>query len=195
MSSEAAHFLVGAALALPAVKSRELTKVLPAWTIPISSGILATLPDLDLGWKRVVGPDHPNLLGHRGLFHSPFFLIFAAGVLAALVAWRQSRRAFALLWFVWAGCMITHPLLDSLTTGGGGVMLLLPFTKARFHLDWRPLETADAGESLAERAWTLRPSELPFVAAAATFGIVGLLLQMRRMSRHRAGAPPNVVDG
>lgn len=129
-SSEAAHFLVGATLALPAVKSRELRKVLPAWTIPISSGILATVPDLDLAWKHIFGQVHANIAGHRGLFHSPFFLILASGVLAAIVAWHHSRKAFAGLWLLWAVCMITHPLLDALTTGGSGVMLLLPFTRA-----------------------------------------------------------------
>jgi inner membrane protein len=170
-------------LALPAVKSREITKALPAWTIPLSSGILATLPDLDLGWKHVFGPAHNNFLGHRGFFHSPFFLVCAAGILAAIVTWRHSRRAFGWLWLLWAGCMITHPLLDSLTTGGGGVMLLAPFTRARFHLSWRPLQGAEGGQSLVERAWRLRSSEIPFCAAAALIGLVGLLLQRHKPPR------------
>lgn len=182
MSSEAAHFLVGAALALPTIRSRELTKVLPGWAIPISSGILATAPDLDLALKRLFGTIHSNFLEHRGVFHSPFFLVLASGVLAAIVARHRLQTAFAWLWLVWAGCMITHPLLDSLTTGGGGgVMLLVPFTTARFHLFWRPLQSAGGGETLIERAWMLRRSEIPFCVAAATFGIVGLLVQMRRV--------------
>jgi inner membrane protein len=183
LSSEAAHFLIGSALALPAIKSRELARVLPAWTIPISSGILATIPDLDLGWKHIFGPAHGNFLGHRGVFHSPFFLVLIAGALAAAFTWRHSRKAFVLLWLLWAGCMITHPLLDSLTTGGGGVMLLLPFSRARIHLAWRPLQTAGTGQSLTERAWMLRPSEIPFCAVAAVASIAGLLIQKPRTQR------------
>jgi inner membrane protein len=181
VSSEAAHFLVGAALALPALKSRELTEMLPAWTIPVSSGLLATIPDLDLAWKHVFGPTHSNILGHRGLFHSPFFLILLSGVLAVIVARHHSRRAFAWLWLVWAGCMITHPLLDSLTAGGTGVMLLLPFTRARFHFPWRPLQEASP-EDLFSRAWFLRRSEIPFCIAATGIGIFGLLVRRRRLA-------------
>ncbi len=182
MSSEAAHFLVGAALALPALKSRQLTSILPAWTIPVSSGLLATIPDLDLAWKHVFGPVHSNILGHRGIFHSPFFLILFSGVLAVIVARRRSRRALAWLWLLWAGCMITHPLLDSLTTGGSGVMLLLPFARTRLYLPWRPLQMANPGESLLSRAWFLRRSEIPFCIAATGIGIFGLLIQKRRLA-------------
>jgi membrane-bound metal-dependent hydrolase YbcI (DUF457 family) len=182
VSSETAHFLVGAALALPALKSRELTAMLPAWTIPVSSGLLATIPDLDLVWKHVFGPMHSNILAHRGLFHSPFFLLLLSGVLAVIVARRHSRRAFAWLWLLWAGCMITHPLLDSLTAGGTGVMLLLPFTSARFYFPWRPLQTASPSGSLLSRAGFLRGSEISFCIAAAGIGIFGLLVRRHRLA-------------
>lgn len=170
---------MGAALALPAVRSRELTAILPVWTIPITAGLLATTPDLDLVWRRILGPVGGSLLGHRGLFHSPFFLILASGILAFIVAWRHSRKAFVLLWLVWAGCMITHPLLDALTTGGRGVMLLLPFTPARLSFPWHLIVTPSQRESLIKRAWLLRPSELPFCLAAAGIGIAGLLARRR----------------
>jgi inner membrane protein len=175
VSSETAHFLVGAALALPALRSRDLTSMLPAWTVPVSAGFLATLPDADLAWRRIFGPNGGSILAHRGLFHSPFFLILAAGVLAAMVAWRHSRAAFAMLWLVWAGCMITHPLLDALSTGGRGIMLLLPFSRVRLHFPWRLIQTPSDRESLFRRAWLLRPSEIPFCLAAGIAGAVGFL--------------------
>jgi inner membrane protein len=174
VSSESAHFLVGAALSLAAIRSRELTTVLPVWIIPVSCGLLATVPDLDLVWSHVFGPVHSNVLRHRGLFHSPFFLILAAGGLAGIVMRNQSKRAFAWLWLLWAVCMLTHPLLDALTTGGRGVMLLAPFTTARFHFPWQPLQMASEGEDLLHRAWLLRWSEVPFCAAAAAIGAAGL---------------------
>ena len=181
MSSEAAHFIVGATLALPAVRSRQLTAILPGWLIPISSGLLATLPDLDLAWKHIFGPARTDLLQHRGLFHSPFFIVFASGLLSAIVARRHCRSSFAWLWVLWAGCMLTHPVLDALTTGGRGIMLLLPFTRARLYFPWRPLSTALEG-ALIERAWYVRPSEIPLCIITTATGILGLLPQPRRSS-------------
>jgi inner membrane protein len=180
LSSEAAHFVVGAALSLAALNSQYYSPALmPRWMIPLSSGILATVPDLDLGWKYVFSYPHSDFLQHRGLFHSPFFLIIFSAALASIVACRRSRGEFAWLWLLWAGCMITHPLLDSLTIGGHGVMLLLPFTTARFYLPWRVLQTATGGDSLLSRAWALRRSEIPFCIAAAIIGFRGL-----RAARH-----------
>ena len=77
--------------------------------------------------------------------------------------------------------LITHPLLDSLTAGGSGVMLL-PFTRTRLYLPWRPLQTANPGESLLSHAWFLRRSEIPFCIAATGIGIFGLLIQKRRLA-------------
>jgi inner membrane protein len=181
VSSETAHFLVGAALALPAIRSRELTAILPAWTIPISAGLLATTPDLDLVLRRIFGFPVDGVLGHRGLFHSPFFLVFASGVLAAMFAGRHSRKAFAMLWLVWGGCMLTHPFLDAFSTGGRGLMLLLPFTRARVSFPWHVIQTPSQQQSLFRRAWLLRPSEIPFFLAAAGIGIGGLLARKRGM--------------
>src|ERR1039458_9562945 len=41
MASAIAHFIVGAALALPAIESRTIREVLPRWAIPVSCGVLA----------------------------------------------------------------------------------------------------------------------------------------------------------
>jgi inner membrane protein len=81
--------------------------------------------------KRAFGIPHNSLLSHRGLFHSPFFLILFSALLAGIVTRGHSRKAFTWLWLVWAGCMMTHPLLDALTDAGREIMLLLPFTRAR----------------------------------------------------------------
>jgi hypothetical protein len=90
---------------------------------------------------RAFSIPYESLFSHRGFFHSPFSLILFAAVAAGIVTRGHSRKAFALLWLVWAGRMVTHPLLDALTGGGRGVMLLLPFTRAKFFFPWRPLYT------------------------------------------------------
>jgi hypothetical protein len=40
----------------------------------------------DLVGRRAFGIPYNSLLSHRGLFHSPFFLILFSGVLAGIIA-------------------------------------------------------------------------------------------------------------
>lgn len=185
MASSSAHFIVGAALALPALKSRQLTALLPGWTLPVTAGLLAVIPDFDLAARRLLGVRFPSVFSHRGLFHSPFFLILLAGLFALIVARGAPRKTFACLWLVWAGCIVTHPLLDALTDGGYGVMLLIPFSRARLHFLWRPIHTPDSSVHLFARALVIRVSEMPFCAAAIAAGISGLLF------RNRSAKEPN----
>jgi inner membrane protein len=181
VSSATTHFLVGAALALPALRLAALTAILPRWRIPVISGLLATVPDLDLVLKRVFRIPGASLFAHRGFFHSPFFLILVAAALAGIVTRGHSRKAFFWLWLIWAGCMVSHPLLDALCNGGSGVMLLLPFSRARLFFPWRPIHTPPGGlATLIERAWFIRRSEIPFCLAAAAIGISGLLIPTRK---------------
>lgn len=183
MSSATSHLIIGAALALPALNCRELTAVLRGWQIPVSAGLLAAAPDLDLMGRRAFGIPYNSLLSHRGLFHSPFFLILFSAVLAGIVTRGHSRKAFAWLWLVWAGCMVTHPLLDALTDGGRGVMLLLPLTRARLFFPWRPLHTPPGNiENILSRAWLIRSSEVPFCVTFVLIGIFGLCAGSRRCS-------------
>jgi inner membrane protein len=185
VSSATTHFLIGAALALPALRLPELTAILPRWRLPVASGLLATVPDLDLVAKRAFGIPAASLFAHRGFFHSPFFLILLAAALAGIVARGHSRKVFLWLWLIWAGCMATHPLLDALCNGGSGVMLLLPFSRARLFFPWRPIYTPPRGlATLIERAGLIRRSEIPFCVAAAAIGISGLLAR----TRHRVAA-------
>lgn len=181
MPSATAHFLVGASLALPATKSPRLTAILPPWAIPVSAGLLSTIPDFDMAWKRLFRHVPSDLVAHRGIFHSPFFLVVLAGILAAVVARRYLRRGFMLLWLVWAGCMVTHPLLDAMTDGDSrGVMLLFPFSSARLHFAWRPLQTNGWTGGFLEHALHLRPSEIPFCFGACLIGLAGLVIWQKK---------------
>src|SRR5712691_9737715 len=113
MASAITHFIVGASLALPAIESVSVRGVMPRWAIPVSSGLLAVAPDLDTIAMRAFDIPYGSFFGHRGFFHSPFFLILFSGVLAAVVA-----RRYVWIALIWAGCAVTHPLLDALTDGG-----------------------------------------------------------------------------
>ncbi|OZI19332.1 hydrolase [Bordetella genomosp. 9] len=88
--------------------------------------VLATLPDLDV---FVPYPDPVSLMTyHRGFSHSVFVLTALAGVLAWLVRRRwpdapySAGRLFLTLWLV----LITHPLLDAMTTYGTQLFWPLP---------------------------------------------------------------------
>src|SRR5437899_5044198 len=113
MASAITHFIVGASLALPALEAQSIRAVMPRWAIPVSSGLLAVAPDLDTFAMRAFDIPYGSFFGHRGFFHSPFFLTLLSGVLAAIVAGRRSSRAVAWTAVMWAGCAVTHPLLDA----------------------------------------------------------------------------------
>src|SRR3954469_6798355 len=138
MASAITHFIVGAALALPAIEFRAMRGVMPPWAIPVSSGLLAVAPDLDTFAMRALGIPYGSFFGHRGFFHSPFFLTLFCAMLAAVVA----RGAAGWFTALWAGCSITHPLLDAITDGGSGVMLLFPLSEARIFFPWRPIHVS-----------------------------------------------------
>src|SRR5262249_18351879 len=140
MASVFTHFIVGAALALPAIDSRPIRGAAPRWVIPVSCGLMAVAPDLDTLAMRVFHIPYGSFFGHRGFFHSPFFLILFSAILAALVARRNWWIAL-----LWAGCAITHPVLDALTDGGSGVMLLFPFCDERLFFPWTPIHVSPLG--------------------------------------------------
>jgi inner membrane protein len=186
MASAITHFIVGAALALPAMESRTIRAVLPRWAIPVSCGALAVAPDLDTFAMRAFGIPYGSFFGHRGFFHSPFFLILLAASLAAVVAGRHAPRAAVCLGLLWAGCAVTHPLLDALTDGGAGVMLLFPFSTERWFLPWRPIHVSPLGilRFFSQAGYILR-SEMPFCITAMAIGVAGWWLA--RACRRRPG--------
>src|SRR5258708_34744854 len=139
MASAITHFIVGAALALPALRSGSIRRVLPTWMIPVSAGFLAVAPDFDTFAMRAFAIPYGSFWGHRGFFHSPFFLLVASGILAAIVAPRYSWQTAARIALLWAVCAVTHPLLDALTDGGSGVLLLFPLSETRLFFPCRPI--------------------------------------------------------
>src|SRR3954454_11734954 len=170
MASAITHFIVGAAVALPA----RFDGVLPRWALPVTCGLLGAAPDLDTPLMFALDIPRGSLFAHRGFFHSPFFLALFCWLLAAIVTRRRWRPLGAL----WTACAITHPLLDMLTDGGSGVMLLFPFSEARLFFPWRPIRVSPLGIArFFDRAGPILRSEAPFDVAAV---ILGLLLRWRR---------------
>jgi inner membrane protein len=170
MASAITHFVVGAALALPAIESVKLRSVLPGWAISVGAGLLAVVPDLDTYVMRAFGLPHGSFFAHRGFFHSAFFIVLLVSF-AAVIVTRHALRAAPLLALVWILSAITHPLLDMLTNGGAGVMLFFPFSEARLFFPWRPLHVSPLGVMRFLRgAGDILWSEMPFCLGAVAIG-------------------------
>jgi inner membrane protein len=145
----------------------------------VSAGLLAIAPDLDTYAMRLFSFSRGSLFAHRGFFHSAAFLVFASAVLAALVAGRHFRSWIGLT-LLWSCCCITHPLLDMLTDGGAGVMLLYPVTAHRYFFPWRPIHVSPLGVlQFFGRARYILKSEVPFCAAALIIGVFGWIARRR----------------
>lgn len=160
MASAITHFIVGAAVALPAMEPASLRQVMPRWAIPVTAGLFAVAPDFDtyLGIR------------HRGVTHATPVLIVICAIVAALVA--RSSTAI-LLGAVWATAAVTHPLLDMLTDGGSGVMLFFPFSTERLFFPWRPIRVSPLSIiRFFDRAGEILASEAPFDAAALAIGLL-----------------------
>jgi inner membrane protein len=171
LASAITHFIVGASVALPVGSS-----AMPRWALPVTAGLFAVAPDLDTYAMFAFDIPRGSVLAHRGVFHSAAFLI----VLAAAVAFAGVRgRAALTVAAVWSAAAITHPLLDMLTDGGSGVMVLWPFFDERLFFPWRPIRVSPLGVMrFFSRAGEILLSEAPFDAAA-----VALALAARRVLR------------
>ncbi len=126
---------------------------------------------------------------YGSFFHSPFFLILLAWSLAATVVGRRSPRAMVWLGLLWAGCAITHPLLDALTDGGSGVMLLFPFSEDRWFFPWRPIRVSPLSiPRFFSRAGYILRSEMPFCMAAVAIGAAGWCVARTACGRRNEAA-------
>lgn len=141
--------------------------------LAVAAVAVSLLPDLDvLGFKY--GVRYAEILGHRGFSHS---LLFALGVsvLGALIApLLKSKGRTVFLYFF--AVLLSHVLLDAMTTGGLGVAFFWPLDETRYFLPWRPITVSPFSPRIffSERGLAVILSELQWVwspcAAFALFG-------------------------
>ena len=96
------------------------------WKAALWGDIAGTLPDLDVLIDH--GDDLRNVTMHRGASHALLWLTLGSPLLAALPAWLHRERAQFRHWWlaIWLA-LVTHPLLDTMTSYG--THLLLPFVR------------------------------------------------------------------
>ncbi len=102
--------------------------------------ILAMLPDADvLSFK--FGVAYGNVFGHRGFTHSLVFA-FVVPLLCVLIGRRWFRAGLIRCWLFLTVSLLSHSLLDSVTTGGKGVGWLWPWSDERFFAPWQVIKVA-----------------------------------------------------
>ncbi|WP_106419677.1 metal-dependent hydrolase [Salinicola tamaricis] len=95
---------------------------------------LGSLPDLDVAIDY--GDAVADYTRHRGFSHSLLVLTALATLLAGLASrWRRSREiaSFTHWWWLFALCLLTHPLLDAFTTYGTQLLWPLPLPPVSWH--------------------------------------------------------------
>jgi len=101
--------------------------------------LCAILPDLDVIGFRL-GITYAAAWGHRGASHSLVFA-FALGLFAACLApLLRCRPVTAFL--VISLAVLSHIVLDAMTTGGLGVAAFWPWDQTRHFLPWRPIRVS-----------------------------------------------------
>jgi inner membrane protein len=158
-----------------------------AWLL---GAVAAVVPDLDYFLHRgdwfADGP-----YTHRGFTHSLVFAAALGALSTALVARRGWPGARA-WWFGYlALCTASHGALDACTNGGEGIAFLWPFTAARWHFPWRPIEVAPLSIDgfFTARGAVVFESELLWVwLPMAALALAGALVRRRRAAA-AAGAP------
>ncbi|AOP34572.1 hydrolase [Leptospira tipperaryensis] len=124
--------------------------------------IFCVLPDADVTAFKLGIPYEADL-GHRGFSHSILFA-FSLSILACiLVRWFQVKGR-VLIPFLFIS-ILSHGLLDAMTSGGLGVGFLVPFSSERFFFDYRPIRVSPIGikNFLTARGLVVLRSELLFV--------------------------------
>jgi inner membrane protein len=123
--------------------------------------VASVLPDFDvLGFR--LGIPYGHTFGHRGFSHSLLAAALVAGLCAVLA--RRSKGPWRLAACVFVA-MVSHGLLDAMTTGGLGVGFFAPFSNTRYFLPWRPLRVSPFGWHwlLSHRGYLVLISELKWV--------------------------------
>jgi inner membrane protein len=131
------------------------------------AAMCSVLPDFDV-IAFGLGIPYRSVWGHRGFTHSILFSVLI-GCAIAWIAFRQeeleamkrSRLSLAIFFIL---AIVSHPVLDSLTSGGLGVAALWPFENARYFAPWRPIRVSPIGaDFFSARGLLVLASEIIWV--------------------------------
>jgi len=134
---------------------------------------LAFLPDIDVvGFAFGIRYGEP--WGHRGATHSLAFAVLLGAVIGAMApAFGRPRIRTGV---VAIAIIVSHGLLDTLTTGGLGCALLWPFDTTRYLAPWGIIPAAPIGFAF----WTARGFSVAAIELALFFPLLAYALWPRR---------------
>jgi inner membrane protein len=122
--------------------TRSPRPALPSLPSLLALSALALLPDLDvIGF--VLHIPYGAEWGHRGTAHSLLLGLCVGAPLGLALGHRVGARALGAV--LGALVLMSHGLLDAMTTGGKGVALLWPWSRARLFAPLRPIPVAPIG--------------------------------------------------
>ncbi|AAS69706.1 metal-dependent hydrolase [Leptospira interrogans] len=141
----------------------------------------AILPDVDVVTFKF-GIPYESDWGHRGFSHSILFA-FSLSVLASiLVRWFCARIevVFSFLFL----SILSHGVLDAMTSGGLGIGFFIPYSSKRFFFDQRPISVSPIGikNFLTARGLEVLRSELftvwiPLLSIAISIFLIRILIR------------------
>lgn len=120
------------------------------------------LPDFDVVAFKF-GIPYESDWGHRGFTHS---ILFALGMSCIVAFFRTKLKANWLVIFLFLFVsVISHGVLDAMTTGGLGVGFFIPWSSERIFFEFRPIRVSPIGPRnfFTERGWVVIQSELLYI--------------------------------
>ncbi|MCD1126192.1 metal-dependent hydrolase [Jinshanibacter sp. LJY008] len=145
------------------------------------------IPDLDvLSFK--LGIAYANVFGHRGFTHSLLFA-FALPTLALLFK-KTFKVGYRRIWGFLTVSLLSHSVLDSLTTGGMGVGWLWPWSGERFFAPVQVIKVApfQLAQYLKPNGIAVIQSELLWVWLPGVV-IMLALIALRRANNDAISSP------
>ncbi|MEM7163593.1 MAG: metal-dependent hydrolase [Bacteroidota bacterium] len=119
MATAFAHAIVGYTIAKT---KKDASKLLIGVSV-----VSAFFPDMDV-FLHNFGVSYADMFGHRGFSHSIFFGLLWAGLMLLIFKKLREVSSFLILFL----STISHGLIDTMTTGGHGIGLLIPFVNERY---------------------------------------------------------------
>ncbi|TGK25572.1 metal-dependent hydrolase [Leptospira yasudae] len=143
------------------------------WRLLLAGILFSILPDADvIAFK--FGIPYEDDWGHRGFSHSILFGFSLSLFACVLVRWFRARIEVILLFLCVS--IVSHGVLDAMTSGGLGVGFLIPYSSERFFFDQRPIRVSPIGikNFLTERGLSVLKSEwstvwIPLLSISVSF--------------------------
>ncbi|TGK33748.1 metal-dependent hydrolase [Leptospira gomenensis] len=149
--------------------------------------VFSILPDADVVAFKL-GIPYESDWGHRGFSHSILFA-FSLSVLACVLSARFRTRIEIVLLYLFLS-IVSHGVLDAMTTGGLGVGFLIPYSSERFFFELRPIRVSPIGikNFLTERGVIVLKSEwvnvwIPLLSVSVSIFFLRTLARRIRLAR------------